>query len=397
MSEAVLKRADSPEARAEGAARVAVTRLVLTDFRCYRRLKLEVDARPVVLFGPNGAGKTNLLEAVSFLAPGRGLRRAPLAEVRRRGAGRDASWAVAATVAGARGPVEIGTGDAVGDGQGPRRVVKIDGQRVRGPSALAEVVHAVWLTPDMDRLFEDRASARRRFMDRLVYGFDPRHAARVSAYERAMRERARLLRGGPADPAWLAALEHRMASEGVAIAASRREVLGRLKGACASAPGPFPAADVAVSGLVEDWLGETPALEAEARFRARLAAGRGEDAVTGGAAEGPHKSVFVVRHRDSGVPAEQCSTGEQKALVTAVVLATAEVQAEARGVAPLILLDEVAAHLDERRRHELFERLLGLGAQAWLAGTDRGVFAGLEAHAQFFRVADATVRPASGV
>jgi DNA replication and repair protein RecF len=378
-------------------ARLAVTRLVLTDFRCYARLRLEIDARPVVLFGPNGAGKTNVLEALSLLTPGRGLRRAQLSEMRRWAAVPNAAWAVAATVATPRRPVEIGTGEGPGEGAGARRVVKIDGARVGGPSALAGVVHAVWLTPEMDRLFEDGAASRRRFLDRLVYGFDPGHAARVGSYERAMRERARLLRAGPHDSAWLGALEERMAADGVAIAAARRDVVARLGAALASASGPFPSAEVAVSGRIEGWLADVPALDAESRFRALLEESRADDAATGGAADGPHKSALKVRHRGTGVPAERCSTGEQKALVVAIVLASAELQTQERGAAPLVLLDEVAAHLDEDRRQALFERVLDLGAQAWLTGTDGAVFAALEAQAQFFRVADATVTPADEV
>jgi DNA replication and repair protein RecF len=396
VSAAILNR-PAPHAHGARAARLAVRRLALTDFRCYPRLRLEIDARPVVLFGPNAAGKTNLLEAVSLLAPGRGLRRAQLSDLRRWAAGPDAAWAVAATVATPGRPVEIGTGQGPGEGPGGRRVVKIDGARVSGPSALAGVVHAVWLTPEMDRLFEDGAASRRRFLDRLVYGFDPGHAARVGSYERAMRERARLLRAGPHDSAWLGALEERMAADGVAIAAARRDVVARLGAALASDSGTFPSAEVAVSGLIEGWLLGAPALDAESRFRALLEGSRVLDAATGGAADGPHKSALEVRHRGTGVPAERCSTGEQKALVVAIVLATAELQSHERGAAPLVLLDEVAAHLDEGRRRTLFERVLDLGAQAWLTGTDGAVFAGLEAHAQFFRVADATVTPANGV
>ena len=416
-----------PGADARGAARLTVARLALTDFRCYRSLRLEIDARPVVLFGPNGAGKTNLLEAVSLLAPGRGLRRARLADIERRGAA--APWAVAATVETPRGPVAIGTGrdprsgpggpaggDGDGDGDGgggggappgqagavfgspargpARRVVKIDGARASGPAALSEIVHAVWLTPAMDRLFDGPGSVRRRFLDRVVYGLDPGHARRVSAYQRALRERARLLRSGARDRAWLEALEHGMAADGVAIAAARSQVGARLRAACAEGFGPFPGADLEVAGTVEGWLAAMPAVEAEDRLRARLAATRAQDAGTGGAAEGPHKSELRVRHGGNGMAAAQCSSGEQKALVVAIVLASAAVVAAARGAAPLILLDEVAAHLDPPRCRALFERIAALGAQAWLTGTDGAVFAGLGGAAQFFRVADATVTPA---
>jgi DNA replication and repair protein RecF len=409
VSGAILSWPGPGQACAEGPARLAVTQLALTDFRCYRALRMEADERPVVLFGSNGAGKTNVLEAVSMLAPGRGLRGARLSDMARRDADAGAPWAVAATVATPRGEIRIGTAlDPAGQGGeggegarapgriGTRRVVKIDGARAAGPSALAEVVQAVWLTPEMDRLFDRGPSARRRFLDRVVYGFDPGHAGRSSAYERAMRQRARLLRSGGGDPAWLGALEERMASDGVAIAAARGDVAARLGAACADGFGPFPGADLAVSGTLEDWLAEMPALQAEGRLRALLADARDQDAVTGGAADGPHRSDLLVRHREKGVPAERCSTGEQKALLIAIVLATASLRADELGAAPLVLLDEVAAHLDEVRRAALLQRLSALGAQAWVTGTDAALFDGLRGAAQFFHVAEATVTSTGG-
>src|SRR5438876_1072888 len=239
--------AEAQEARwSAGAAvqRVGVTRLLLTNFRNYREARLTLGTEPVVLTGPNGAGKTNLLEALSFLAPGRGLRGAKLTEIDRRpGAGcgaPDSGWAIAAVVATRRGPLRIGTGrDAAAS---ERRVVRIDGEPVRSQAALGERLGVVWLTPLMDRLFLEGPSGRRRFLDRLVFGFDPAHASRVNAYEQALRERSRILRDGPADPAWLAALEEIMAEQGVAVAAGRREAVQRLDRACAEAEGPVPRA-----------------------------------------------------------------------------------------------------------------------------------------------------------
>ena len=403
-----------------------VARLTLTDFRCYADQRIETDARPVVLAGPNGAGKTNILEALSFLVPGRGLRGAAIADVARRlpadtaktgpagtaetgsagtaetgsaGGSDGVTWAVAARVVTADGTVEIGTGRAArrGDEGREKRLARIDGQPAKGPAAFAEVLSAVWLTPHMDRLFTEGASHRRRFMDRLVVGFDPAHAGRVGAYERALRERARLLRraGGAqgADTAWLAALEETMAAKGVAIAAARRDVTARLNEACATAEGSFPVASVAARGAVEDWLDAGPALAAEERLRETLAASRQTDAETGGAAQGPHRGDLAVRHLGKDLAAGDCSTGEQKALVVAIVLANAELQARELGTPPLLLLDEATAHLDRRRRSELFERLLALGAQAWLTGTEAELFAPLGAGAQYFRVEDATVAP----
>ncbi|UEM03870.1 DNA replication/repair protein RecF [Skermanella rosea] len=376
------------------APRLAVTRLTLTQFRCYDGARLDADARPVVLTGPNGAGKTNLLEAVSFLSPGRGLRRARLADVERIGAPEGSGWAVAARVATPFGPVDIGTGrDGTADGQPERRLVRIDGHPVRGQVALAEHVALTWLTPQMDRLFVEGSSGRRRFLDRLVFGFDPAHAGRLSRYEHALRERGRLLRDGRGDESWLSALEDEMATSGVAVAAARRDMVARLQQACEQATGPFPRADLAVSGTVEDWLADQPALAAEDALRRRLSESRRHDGSGEGTA-GPHRSDLAVRHRGKDMPAEFCSTGEQKALLIAIVLANARLMAAERGQPPLMLLDEVAAHLDADRRSALFGEILDLGAQAWLTGTDAGIFAELGDRASFFRVEDAHVHPA---
>jgi DNA replication and repair protein RecF len=380
-------------------ARLAVTRLMLTDFRGYAAARLAVDERPVVLTGPNGAGKTNLLEAISFLAPGRGIRRARLAEIDRRvppakpGETAPGAWTVAATVATPRGPVQIGTGRDAASESGERRLVRVDGTPAKSQAALAEHVNLVWLTPQMDRLFTEGSAPRRRFLDRLVYGFDPEHAARVGAYEQAMRERARLLRDGPGDPVWLAALEQRMAEQGVAVAAARRDVTARLDAVCRQARGPFPGAELTLTGEVEDWLGTMPALAAEQELRRRLAAARRVDGDSGTTTVGPHRGDLAVRHAGTGMAAAQCSTGEQKALLIAVLLAQARLQAELRGMAPVMLLDEVTAHLDAKRRAALFQEIAGLGLQAWFAGTEPGLFAELEDFAQFFCVADGTIAP----
>jgi DNA replication and repair protein RecF len=394
-------RLDAPIGRIGTAADVAclaVRRLVLTDFRCYRQVRLAVDARPVVLTGANGAGKTNLLEAISFLAPGRGLRRARLGEIDRRLAHAAAegilpapTWAVAAEVATPRSVVQIGTGREATASGGERRIVRIDGAPARSQTALAEHVNLVWLTPQMDRLFIEGASPRRRFLDRLVYGFDPEHAARVAAYEQALRERAKLLREGPYDAAWLDALEETMARHGVAIAAARRDVTSRLDAACAAGVAGFPAASLAVIGTVEAALADRPALAVEDESRVRLAASRRQDAESGGVASGPHRSDLAVRHGATGVAAAQCSTGEQKALLIAILLANCRLQAALRGVAPIMLLDEIVAHLDRERRRALFVELLALGAQAWLTGTDEESFAELRDAAQFLRVVNATI------
>ncbi len=378
-----------------GTAPLSVARLTLSDFRCYAFQRLECGPEPVVLSGPNGSGKTNLLEALSFLVPGRGLRQTPLGDPARSG-GRG-GWAVAAHLRTPSGGVDVGTGiERLPDGR-DRRLVRIDGAPARGQAALAQVVSAVWLTPQMDRLFQDGPAGRRRFLDRLVFGFDPAHAGRLSAYEHALRERVRLLReqagGRPADPAWLDGLEATLAERGIAIAAVRRDMVERLNDACALAAGPFPKADLAALGDVEDWLAGGPALDAEERLRTALADSRRADAETGGTRTGPHRSDLRVRHAAKNLDAARCSTGEQKALLIAVVLADARMRALERGAAPLLLLDEVGAHLDETRRHALFDEIVALGAQAWLTGTDPRLFAPLAGRARFFHVEDGVAAP----
>jgi DNA replication and repair protein RecF len=379
-----------------------LSRLSVTDFRCYARAQIEADGRPVVLAGPNGAGKTNLLEAVSFLAPGRGLRRARLGDVDRRRAGTEPprAWAVAATLMTPDGARDIGTGREPVSGNGhdangrERRLVKIDGAFARSQQSLGEIVGMVWLTPQMDGLFREAATGRRRFLDRLVYGFDPAHAGRVAAYEQALRQRARLLKEGGADAAWLSALEDTMARHGIAIAAARRDLVARLDHACAAGVGPFPVAGLGLTGEVEAWLADGSALAVEDRMRTRLAEARAHDAAAGGAAVGPHRGDLSVWHRERDLPAEVCSTGEQKALLVSIVLAHARLLALHGAAAPVLLLDEIAAHLDETRRAGLFEEVVALGAQAWMTGTDAGVFADLSGTAQFFAVREARVEAA---
>ena len=366
----------------------ALARLVLTDFRCYAEARLTVAPVPVVFTGPNGAGKTNLLEAVSFLAPGRGLRRAKLSEIDRRGGG---SWALSLEMSTSDGPVQIGTGRDGKSESGERRLVRIDGAPAKSQTELARLASLIWLTPQMDRLFTEAASARRRFLDRLVLGFDPEHAARLGSYERAMRDRLRLLRDGTGDASWLNALEEEMAAHGVALAAARAHCVMRLDRACGEARGPFPQARLVIEGEVEALLERMPALAVEDEVRRRLAAHRRVDAESGATCFGPHRADLAVAHLGNGMPAGICSTGEQKALLLAILLAQARLIAAQCGHAPIMLLDEVAAHLDAERRAALYQEILDLKTQAWLTGTDAALFSPLRQDAQFFAVADARI------
>ncbi|HEX2117304.1 MAG TPA: DNA replication and repair protein RecF, partial [Alphaproteobacteria bacterium] len=258
---------------------------------------------------------------------------------------------------------------------------------------LSALLSIVWVTPEMDRLFMEGPSARRRFLDRLVFGFDPEHAGRVAAYEHVMRERARLLAEGSTDTAWLDALEDGMARHGTAVAVARAQTVARLDHAAAEGVGPFPAAQAAMSGELDQWLAEMPALAAEDRLRETLRAGRAHDAQIGGAIAGPHRADLAVRFVAKNRPAHECSTGEQKALLLSLILAVARELCHERGEPPVLLLDEVVAHLDGARRAALFDELSALGVQAWLTGTDDELFAGLRGRAQFFRVLDATLTP----
>jgi len=381
----------SRDGAAESAApALAVQKLTLSNFRNYISARMDVARGPILLTGENGAGKTNLLEAVSMLAPGRGLRRVKTREMDR--VQGDAPWAVAATAMTAMGEVDLGTGR---DPQSERRLVKINGAQARSQAALGEYVNVVWLTPQMDRLFLEGSGARRRFLDRLIYGYDAAHAGRLNAYEKNLRERSRLLKESRWDPAWLDALETQMVERGIAIAAARQAMADRLNLVCRTSDGPFPGAGVAITGDLEGWLGQMPALQVEDKLKSALAQSRGRDAESGGASFGPHRSDLVVTHLDKQMEAPLCSTGEQKALLIAIVLAHAKLQAAELGTAPILLLDEVAAHLDAEKRQALFDTLTGLNSQSWLTGTEPGIFEGLLDSGQLFHVEDAAVRPAA--
>lgn len=377
----------------EGAARLAATRLTLTNFRNYAHVRIEPGTSPVVLTGANGAGKTNVLEALSFLTPGSGLRRARLGDVSRREAGAAGNvgfpWAVAAIVEGGTTSVNIGSG--LENAHASKRQVHVDGEAQRALASLSQHFAAHWLTPQMDRLFLDGSQERRRFLDRLVFGFDPAHAGRITGYTHALRERAKLLSEGKFDDAWLSALEDTMATRGASVAAARLDVAQRLAAVCETMDGPFPASRLAIDGLAEQWLADLPALEAEDRLRAALKVSRNRDAeagCTGGGLKGrlPHQSDLLVTYAAKDMPAGQCSTGEQKMLLVGLVLAAARLSARDEGRVPVLLLDEVAAHLDAKHREALFGQVLNLGCQAWFTGTDADLFAPLLGQARFYEV-----------
>jgi DNA replication and repair protein RecF len=358
--------------------------LTLTDFRSYERATLPLDGRPVYLFGSNGAGKTNLLEAVSLLAPGRGLRGAAIAEVGRRlpGETRGRAWAVAVTLETGDGEVQLGTGTE--SPTATRRTVRLESEPV-APGRLADLLRLVWLTPQQDRLFIEGAADRRRFFDRLVFAARPDHAVRAGAYERAMRERMRLLTDGPADPAWLTALETQLAEAGAAMAMARAETLAALQAEIDQrGERPFPQASLTLTGDWERMAAEDATIgDIQARLAKALAGARERDAAAGRALTGPHRGDLAVRHRQKDRPAAECSTGEQKALVLNLVLAQAARLSRAESAPnPILLLDEVAAHLDQVRRAALFDEIEALGLQAFLTGTDEALFYDLKGRAQ---------------
>ncbi|BCH05745.1 DNA replication and repair protein RecF [Mesorhizobium sp. 131-3-5] len=373
-------------------AQTHISKLTLTNFRNYAALAIDLAPGAVVFSGDNGAGKTNLLEAISLLTPGRGLRRAPYADVAREGG--DGGFALHARLDGPDGQVEIGTGISVGEGEGGRRV-RINGATARSAEDMLEWLRVVWLTPAMDALFTGPAADRRRFLDRLVLAIDPGHGQRALDYEKAMRSRNRLLTDGSRDDRWFEAIETQMAETGVAIAAARAELVRLLAAMIDRLPdtGPFPQADISLSGDLEAKVSSAPAVDVEERFRRALAGGRDRDRAAGRTLEGPHRSDLLVRHRPKAMPAELCSTGEQKALLVGIVLSHARLTGEMSGMTPILLLDEIAAHLDGGRRAALFSILEELNCQAFMTGTDAALFSSLKGRAQFLTVDHGTVGP----
>ena len=358
----------------------------LTNFRNYHVASLETGATTIVLVGPNGAGKTNLIEAISFLAPGRGLHRATLDEVA--SSEGDGSWAVSAEIEGALGLATLGTGIERPPDEGTvQRKFRIDREAVASASAFADHLRMLWLVPAMDGLFAGAPSERRRFLDRLVLAVDAEHGSRVNALDRSLRSRNRLLEEPRPDPHWLDAVEHETAELAVAVASLRAETVQRLQAVLASRKdSAFPTAEIALDGWMEQLFPAHPAREIEERYRALLRDNRPRDAAAGRTLDGPHLTDLKVIYAPKGVAAADASTGEQKALLIGLVLAHARLIADMTGHAPILLLDEVVAHLDPVRRGALQGELAQLGTQVWMTGADPALFAEIEPSATFVEV-----------
>jgi DNA replication and repair protein RecF len=381
------------ECQIRSASPARVRRLTLVNFRNYHAANIAIENDLVILVGPNGAGKTNLLEALSFFSPGRGLRRATLEEVALNEADGEGpgSWAVSAEIEGALGLVTLGTGidTSFGEQTTAVRQCRIDREPVASATAFADHLRVVWLVPAMDGLLSGPASERRRFLDRLVLTVDAQHGSRVNALERALRSRNRLLESPVPDTHWLDATEHEVAELAVAVAAARAETVGRLAGALAARRdinAPFPSAVVGLDGWMEAMVPNHPATEIEDRYRAVLRENRARDAAAGRTLDGPHLTDLTVIYEPKGIAAGNASTGEQKALLIGLVLAHAGLVSEMTGLAPILLLDEVVAHLDPGRRSALFDALDRLGAQTFMTGADPAAFAAIAARAQIFTV-----------
>lgn len=351
---------------------LVIETLALSHFRSHRAARLILDGRPVALVGPNGAGKTNVLEAISLLSPGRGLRRAAVEDLARKP--ESLGWKVSAAVHGLAGAHEIETWAEPGS---PRQV-RIDGKAATQAS-LGRVLRVLWLVPAMDRLWIEAAEGRRRFLDRMTLSFSPDHAEHALMYEKAMRDRNRLIRDQVTDAHWYAALEAQMDEAGRQITCNRRDAIARIA-ASVNPASAFPTAELTLTG---------PEGGAEPEdLAAALAEGRRRDLAAGRTLVGPHRADLLARYAAKDIPADQCSTGEQKALLISLILANARALAEDLGHAPVLLLDEVAAHLDASRRAALYDELCALGAQAVMTGTEPGLFDALHGRCQTFTVQD---------
>lgn len=384
-----------------------VTRLTLTDFRNYQFLRINAELAPIIITGENGSGKTNILEAISFLTPGRGLRGARLSDIKRivPNSFNDEyqpteiathNWAVSAEVQNGEDRIEIGTAVEKSareieteDGRSfERRIVKIDGNKITSQAELGKYISAIWLTPQMDRLFRGGSQPRRGFLDRLVYAFDMEHAKRTANFEHYYKEWYRLLKEGKHDNHWLSTLEENMASTGVAIAAARREQIARLNTFIEHEPdGAFPSVRLELDGIIEKMLDKLPAIEVEDFYSQRLKSQR-KNIMYNDNIDGVNRTDFKVFYRKKAMPAEMCSTGEQKSLLISIILAQSECQSLHKGFAPVLLLDEIVAHLDDVKREALLDKIRELKVQAWITSTDANLFKSMKNEAQFLEVKD---------
>ena len=363
-----------------------ISTLKLNYVRCYDHAVFE-SLLPgfIVLYGPNGAGKTNVLEAVSLLCPGRGLRRAKLQDIQHNQ--KLEPWAISATLQTAYASIQVGTGL---DPRTDKRIVRINGETAKGINELGNYIASVWIVPQMDRLFTEATGVRRRFLDRLIFAFDPGHSGRLARYSNALSQRSKLLKSGQSEPAWLNGLETQIAETGVAISAARLHFIEKLSDFCqAEKHTTFPTAQLEAKGTLEDMLAISPALEVEDIFKRQLLDSRGVDMLTGGAAIGPHKSDLHAVYTEKNMHAALCSTGEQKALLVGIILAHARMIKNMRGAPPVLLLDEVTAHLDSKRQGSLYEILEDMDAQVWITGTDKEIFSDIKKNAQTFLIENA--------
>lgn len=390
------------------AQKSGVTRLTLTDFRNYAFLRINPNLRPIIITGENGSGKTNILEAVSFLTPGRGMRSARLADIRRFTPAiidnaytpSNSSWAVSAVVSKNGDEYEIGTAvenmlkeEDEENSVYNKRIVKIEGQKTSSQGELGRYLSAIWLTPQMDRLFRGGSQPRRSFLDRLVYAFDNEHAKRTSNFEHLYKQWYQLIKNsnGRADPAWLAGIEENMATTGVAIAAARREQIARLNRFIETEPDDvFPNVILELDGTIEKMLDTMPAVDVEDFYMNKLASER-RKILYNDNVDGVNRTDFKVFYKKKRMPAELCSTGEQKSLLISIILAQTKCQILYQGFAPVLLLDEVAAHLDDGKREALLAKISELGLQAWITATNPELFASLKDNADFLEVKNNTV------
>ena len=377
--------------------KAGVIRLTLSHYRNYEHLRINAGLNPIIITGENGSGKTNILEAISFLTPGRGLRGAKLSDIKRLQSDFD-NWAVSATILKEDETHEIGTGiekivreDYSETRSYDKRIVKIDGDKIASQLELGKYLSAIWLTPQMDRLFRGGPQPRRSFLDRLVYDFDMEHAKRTASFEHLYKEWYQLLKQGQNDPHWLGSLEEKMAGVGVAIAAARIEQVAKLNSFIEKEPDDvFPNVKLELDGVVEKMIQEMPALEAEERYKDTLKSQR-KNVLYNDTVDGVNKTDFKVFYKDKSMPAELCSTGEQKSLLIGIILAQTKCQIADKGTNPVLLLDEVVSHLDETKREALLEKITALNLQAWITSTDEELFKTMKEKAEFFKVEDGKI------